>query len=317
MPQTPAISSIANEFGQYSDDEENDLVPPSSHPRPLELDPTFRPVQHKKSLLYYLATVQAFLIIYRTEVLLSALLGISISIGISEYISSHTKKHRINPFQHAHIQNDYATIHSKYDLTLGKIDHWCLTDALHGENDNLCSCEDPLEPVSRSSSHKWSDQHKENIKVVTEILMKTTQNWEGYASGPYDDLWLESVDDDWVYGKGARFGDDDYGMFVNEQDDLEYDYDDGFGIPMESGGDAGGVMQPVLGEEGGERRLVNDEEEYVLDVVFVGDSITEQRQGTSMGKEESNYVGIREVFDKTFSKEKVCMRVESGLFFIL
>ena len=41
-----------------------------------------------------------------------------------------------------------------------------------------------------------------------------------------------------------------------------------------------------------------------VDLVFIGDSITEQRQGTSMGRDVTDYEGIKEVFDKTFSKAK-------------
>jgi hypothetical protein len=112
------------------------------------------------------------------------------------------------------------------------------------------------------------------------------------------------MDDDWVWGKGARFGEDD----VSESF-VEYDYDDGFGVPMESPSDATteeGVKEMPFEGGDGTRRLVDDEA-YELDVVFVGDSITEQRQGTSMGREDKNDVGIKEVFDKTFTKEKVSL----------
>jgi hypothetical protein len=326
LPATPpaSMSAVSKEFGEYHDEEEDhDLMAPRHTSSSLQIDDdsSFRPIQtststtHNKSLLYYLATIQAFLIIYRTEVTLSILLFISLSIGISDLLShtaSHSNRH-VDPFAHAHISTDYTSsnIRSKYDLTLGKIDHWCLADKLHGENDNLCSCEDPLEPTSRSSSHKWFDQHKENIKSVTEVLVKTNAIYDTsyYTPGSYDDLWMERLDDDWVYGKGARFGDDDIGggAFVNELDDLEYDYDDGFGIPVESG-ESGGEIGEEIGEsdDGIGRGLTTaTEEEYVLDVVFLGDSITEQRQGTSMGREDPNYIGIKEVFDKTFSKDKV------------
>lgn len=67
------------------------------------------------------------------------------------------------------------------------------------------------------------------------------------------------------------------------------DMDDGFGVPTEKPADRHG------------REL--DEYEG-LDVVFIGDSITEQRQGTSMHKPHEGYTGIKEVFDKTFTKEK-------------
>ena len=49
---------------------------------------------------------------------------------------------------------------------------------------------------------------------------------------------------------------------------------------------------------------VGVDDAYELDVVFVGDSITEQRQGTAMGKPHDDYTGIKEVFDKTFTKKK-------------
>ena len=168
----------------------------------------------------------------------------------------------------------------------------------------MCSCEDPLVPMSRNSSHKWSEQHKENVKLVTEVLIKTASEEYAYQPGIYDDMWLERVDDDWVWGKGARFGEDDFGFFVNEQDDMEYDYDDGFGIPMEVSETSSQQDDVRKVADGDRRRRMMDE--FGLDVVFVGDSLTEQRQGTSMGRDESSYLGIKEVFDKTFRKDKVC-----------
>ena len=41
-----------------------------------------------------------------------------------------------------------------------------------------------------------------------------------------------------------------------------------------------------------------------VQVVFVGDSITEQRQGTSLNVPRDDLTGIKEVFDKTFTKDK-------------
>ena len=77
---------------------------------------------------------------------------------------------------------------------------------------------------------------------------------------------------------------------------------------IESMKNAGGVVDGAEGDNNDNnngRRGLNDDD-YELDVVFLGDSITEQRQGTSMGREDPNYVGIKEVFGKTFSKDKVC-----------
>jgi hypothetical protein len=59
------------------------------------------------------------------------------------------------------IPNDYSEIKSEYDLTLGKIHHWCLK----GDNDS-CRCEDPLEPNSRIEFKTWNDAHKANKNKV-------------------------------------------------------------------------------------------------------------------------------------------------------
>lgn len=119
--------------------------------------------------------------------------------------------------------------------------------------------------------------------------------WDNYGgyNPEYDDMWLEGGDDDWVHGEGARFGDDDYQW--DPYSEGGWDEDDGFGIPMEL---------PDKDNAGGNGDRTLTDEEYVLDVVFIGDSITEQRQGTALGKPHDDYVGIKEVFDKTFTKEK-------------
>lgn len=75
------------------------------------------------------------------------------------------------------------------------------------------------------------------------------------------------------------------------------DEDDGFGVPVEMNSNEPDGVRHL-------RKLSNDEQEYSLDVVFLGDSITEQRQGTQMGKPHDDYVGIKEIFDKTFTKDK-------------
>ena len=59
------------------------------------------------------------------------------------------------------IKNDYTNIQSEYDLSLGKIDHWCLK----GDNDS-CRCEDPLEPNSRIEYKTWNEAQKSNKNRV-------------------------------------------------------------------------------------------------------------------------------------------------------
>ena len=145
-------------------DDLDGLVPPSSTHSSLELEDecsyapsSYKPTKRKKTCLYYIATVQAFFIIYQTEVLLGTTLAICLGIA---FTSSYKHRHKkVNPFEAAHISHDYTTITSKYDLTLGSIDHWCLVG-----DDNNCRCEDPLEPMSKRGSHKWDEQHKENVR---------------------------------------------------------------------------------------------------------------------------------------------------------
>lgn len=63
------------------------------------------------------------------------------------------------------IANDYSGIQSSYDLSVGKIDHWCL----QGGNDG-CRCEDPLQPQSRGEFRTWSNAHKANVKSVEKLV---------------------------------------------------------------------------------------------------------------------------------------------------
>ena len=326
---------------EYGEDDLDGLVPPSSARSPLEFeedddyneyDASFAPPPPRKndksrgggkSLLFYVATVQAFVIIYRTEVFLGCALAASVAVAITTSLRA---KARVrggggsNPFEAARIEHDYTSITSKYDLTLGYIDHWCL----HGD-DNTCRCDDPLEPSSRRSNPKWEGQHKENCKVAQAAVVASLSNpygdfgGGGYPGGQYlDDNWLEGGDDDWVFGEGSRFANDDYGKMPMDyiEEGGRDDRDDGYAVPMplgdgeggDGGGNSGGRPANDTGTGGARVRrrgsaAVGDDA-YELDVVFVGDSITEQRQGTSMGKPNDDYTGIKEVFDKTFTKKK-------------
>lgn len=258
----------------------------------------------KNSILFYVATVQAYIITYRTEVLLGCVLATSIVAISTSFGGTKYKRENVNPFEAAIIGHDYSSIQSKYDLTLGYIDHWCLRG-----DDNSCKCDDPLEPISRRSHPRWELQHKENVKSAEVALMLSLSNGHGGFYGPnYDDEWIEGGDDDWVFGEGSRFDTDhDYGnrhpiMDYTDEGGWDDRDDDGYAVPLPTEeGNIGGVPD---GSKRLRESVAIEDMLYKLDVVFVGDSITEQRQGTSMSKPNDNYIGIKEVFDKTFTRDK-------------
>ena len=295
-------TAVDQEYGDNDDDSVSNLVSSSSA---LELDmedgdadedfPSYHPQpKPQKTCLFYGATLLSFLIFYRTEICLGAVLAFCVSIAINDVASTRggPRRSRVkDAFKYAHVLHDYSGISSKYDLTLGSIDHWCLIG-----DDNNCQCEDPLVPMGKHSSRKWNAQHKENMKVATEAVMKlidvsNDKDWndyEGYQPG-LDDGWIDGADDDWVYAKGARFGDDFYFQ----------DYDDAFENDFNSYQDYADA-----GDEGAKGDGFRNLENTGLDVVFIGDSITEQRQGTAKGEHVDDYVSIKEVFDKSFTKAK-------------
>ena len=59
------------------------------------------------------------------------------------------------------IHHDHSNIKSKYDLSMGSIDHWCL-----GGGDDRCGCEDPLIPLNRVEYRSWGEAFKANRKVL-------------------------------------------------------------------------------------------------------------------------------------------------------
>jgi hypothetical protein len=68
----------------------------------------------------------------------------------------------INPTrEYGTMKHDHSNIQSKYDLSMGSIDHWCL-----GGGDKHCSCEDPLMPTSRVEHTSWIEAFKANRKIV-------------------------------------------------------------------------------------------------------------------------------------------------------
>ena len=81
------------------------------------------------------------------------------SIGFIAFLSNTV----FSPYQKMGIMGaDYSAITSAYDLSLSKVDHWCI----QGDNDS-CKCEDPLEPNSRSEFKSWNAAHKANVADVS------------------------------------------------------------------------------------------------------------------------------------------------------
>lgn len=154
--------------------------------------------------------------------------------------------------------------------------------------------------MSRRSNPKWEEQHTENMKAAQAAMMKLFSSDNENLEPNYDDKWVEGYDDDWIYGEGSRFGNDDYRLPSSSSSSsspqsnfetvgYEEEDDDGYGVLMER--PANDTVRSLA-------------DKYELDVVFIGDSITEQRQGTSKSRPDATYTDIKEVFDKTFTKEK-------------
>ena len=57
-----------------------------------------------------------------------------------------------------------SNIQSQFDLTQGKIDHWCLKG-----DDDSCRCEDPLVPTARGEFKTWTIAHAANKQILEEI----------------------------------------------------------------------------------------------------------------------------------------------------
>jgi hypothetical protein len=64
----------------------------------------------------------------------------------------------LNPTEiYGQIEHDHSDIHSKLDLKIADIKHWCL-----GQNDDACTCDDPLAPLARTDHASWIVAVKSN-----------------------------------------------------------------------------------------------------------------------------------------------------------
>jgi hypothetical protein len=68
----------------------------------------------------------------------------------------------LNPTREMGIMGgDYSSIKNAYELSLSRVDHWCIS----GDNES-CKCEDPLEATPRAEFKAWTAAHKANVADV-------------------------------------------------------------------------------------------------------------------------------------------------------
>jgi len=115
------------------------------------------------------------------------------------------------------IEHDYSDVKSKYDLSVGQINHWCLD----GSNDQ-CTCEDPLTPVKKlapiwlhafdkniadieTAVEKWGEDPG-NLDVVF-LGENIVEYWAGRSIGSITSTFTKKVEEKFqsVFGKDGKF----------------------------------------------------------------------------------------------------------------
>jgi lysophospholipase L1-like esterase len=64
---------------------------------------------------------------------------------------------------------DHSNLKSIYDYEIGNVDHWCL----RGDSES-CTCEDPLQPISRAEHASWKVAFKNNRKIIKALEAEGT-----------------------------------------------------------------------------------------------------------------------------------------------
>uniref|UniRef100_A0A7S2MVJ4 SGNH hydrolase-type esterase domain-containing protein n=1 Tax=Helicotheca tamesis TaxID=374047 RepID=A0A7S2MVJ4_9STRA len=264
----PSVSKEDISKDDSLEDMESLLAPPSKngvHP-PTKPQPVWNPVHAASSLMGLICARIVYHWTYqRAEFILGFILMCSLLFMVIHSSNGEAFGERGDPFLHSKIDMGLFNIHSKYDLHVGDVDHWCLDGG-----DDGCQCEDPTIPSFRLWKG-WMAAHKKNVESV-----KTAA---GLAAGAKPQLSpnIEDWDDDW-----EDENDDDFGWTEMLDDDelktIEENGYDEYGNLIDSG--------------------------FSIDVVFLGDSFTEQRQGTASGKIEKSFAEIQTAFDKMFTKDK-------------
>jgi len=131
------------------------------------------------------------------------------------------------------IETDYSSVQSKYDLSMGKIDHWCLT----GGNKN-CNCEDPTLPVSKMQYRFWKQTHTLNLNSIDEYLANLETGLDVAFIG-------ENIVESWA---GRSIGIRTAGMKPMQHLFEQYFHKEGGGNEEKGGGKFNGLPLGIAGD---------------------------------------------------------------------
>jgi len=91
-------------------------------------------------------------------IVLVSLIGIIVGVNL-------TLKNAPDPSPEHVIEHDYSGIKSQYELSAGKVDHWCLQGG-----DQHCRCEDPLRPVKKKGFPAWEKAFQKNLDSIDDAF---------------------------------------------------------------------------------------------------------------------------------------------------
>ncbi len=110
----------------------------------------------------------------RTTSLVAA--GITVTLFLSLVLSFR------QPVKRNKLYHDYSKIDMTYTFKASQIDHWCLYGG-----DDLCSCDDFTEPLSRFEKKDWIETHEQNVELIQrkkqyDVVFygdEVTEGWNG------------------------------------------------------------------------------------------------------------------------------------------
>lgn len=130
------------------------------------------------------------------------------------------------------VGHDYTSITSKYDLTVGHIDHWCLQGG-----DEKCRCEDPLQPSKKEGYRNWQKAHDMNKARIDDAFSDIDDDY--YIKDYVDIVFLgENIVEAWA-GRSVSFN-STFASDVKEKFDKKFSKKNGGkfnGVPLGIAGD--------------------------------------------------------------------------------